>query len=197
MHCNFVFAQSIPPPPHLDPVNRVLWSDKQLGIRFTYPKVWEEALATQSQTNVVINWRTKASKTLLAACYIESARNSELANQTVEIIKSNADEIAQIGLRNMKKRAPDAQIVNWKSVLQDGYPMVYAIKTGSVARFDSTVSLKTYSLVTVWQGYEINFECGTEILDSKYRQTKDGVLLIEQVEKGILHVLRTLQFDRF
>lgn len=97
LSAQLVRAQPATPPPHLDPVNRNLWSDDKLGVRFTYPPVWKEATATQPSTKVVINWRLSKSKALLATCYVEThgPATSTLARAEPSQIHKNIDSIAQ------------------------------------------------------------------------------------------------------
>lgn len=192
------FAQPELPPPHLDPVNRSLWSSNELGIRFTYPVAWELGTPTQDSTRVVVTWRLKKSKALLATCYVEAhgSTESQVAALRATDIHNAAKSVAQSALQNMRQRAPDAELLTWKRTVQDGQPAVYMIRQGTVETFDKSHRTKLYSLVTAWRNREINFECGTTVFGSEYTKLEGGPRLIEQVELSILNVMRTLQFDR-
>jgi len=190
-------AQSTPPP-HLDPVNRTVWSDDKLRLRFTYPPVWQQAVATQSSTRTVINWRLTKSKTLLASCYIEinGPETSSLARTESSLIHKNIDSIAQSALRNFQARAPNARLIEARAAMQDGHSVIFLIREGTVDNINNSVHIKTYSIVTSWHGTEVNFECGTSIFGPKYTLPDGDQRLILQVEGGILNVLSALQFDR-
>lgn len=190
-------AQSTPPP-HLDPVNRTVWSDDKLRLRFTYPPVWQQAVATQSSTRAVINWRLAKSKTLLASCYIEThgPETSSLARTEPYLVHKNIDSIAQSALRNFQARAPNARLIEARAAMQDGHPVIFLVREGTVENINNNAHIKTYSIVTSWHGTEINFECGTSIFGPKYTLLDGDQRLTLQVERGILHVLSALQFDR-
>lgn len=193
-----VQAQSATPQAHLDPVNRTLWSDDKLGLRFTYPPVWQQAVATQPSTKVVINWRLMKSKALLASCYVETIGSgaSSLARATPAQIHRNIDSIARTALQNFQERAPNARLIEARKATQDGHPVIFLIREGTVESLDRKSHMKSYSIITAWRGTEVNFECGTSIFGQEYTSLDGGQRLIAQVEDGILHVLRTLQFDR-
>lgn len=169
-----------------------------MGIRFTYPPVWEVAVATQSSTLVVINWRLAKSKALLATCYVETsgAQRSTIATTPASKLHGNADAIAQSALRNFRARAPDAQLLESRPAVQDGHPVIYLVRQGTIETLSRRTSFKSYSLVTGWNNTEINFECGTNVFGPQYTSLQGGQKLIDQVEAGILHVMETLQFDR-
>jgi hypothetical protein len=189
-------AQPTPPPRHLDPVTRTVWSDPALGLRFTYPPVWKVATATQPSTRVVINWRLTKSKALLATCYIEVHSGTGLADAQSSSIHANSDSIAQSLVQNLKARAPDARLIESKPAIQDGHPVVYVVRQGTVGFFDGKEQLKVYSISTSWRKNEIDFECATSVFGAEYASLPGGQTLIDQVEAGILNVMRTLQFDR-
>ena len=193
-----VLAQPASPPQHLDPVNRTLWSDERLGIRFTYPPVWQQATATQPSTRVVVNWRLRKSKALLATCYIEThgPESSSLARAEPAQIHKDIDSIARSALRNFQARAPGARLVEAKAAVQDGHPVIFLVREGTVENLDRKIHNKSYSIVTVWRSTEVNFECGTSVYGPEYASLDGGQRLIQQVEAGILHVLKALQFDR-
>ena len=186
------------PPPYLDPLNRTVWSDDKIGIRFTYPQVWEQAVSTQPDTRVVINWRLSKSKTLLTSCYLEAidASRSSLARANAEEIKRSGKSIADSLVANMQKRAPDGELVRWKSAIQDGHPVASVIRKGTLETINKKEPVKFYSISTAWREHEINFECATRVFGPKFESIDNGIQLIERIEKGILHVLGTLQFDR-
>jgi hypothetical protein len=191
-------AEPTAPPSHLDPLNRTVWSDDRLGIRFTYPPVWQEAVATQASTRAVINWRLSKSKALLASCYLEThgPDHSTLAMAPAFKIHANADTIAQSALRNFKARAPDAQLIESRPAVQDGHPVIYIVRQGTIETLDRRTSTKSYSMATSWNKTEVNFECATTVFGPEYTSLQGGQKLIDQVEAGILHVMNTLQFDR-
>lgn len=193
-----VLSQPTSPPPHLDPVNRTLWSDARLGIRFTYPSVWQLVTATQPSTRVVINWHLNKSKALLASCYIETygSEISPLARSEPSMIHKNVDSIAQSALRNLRARAPNARLLEARAAIQDGHSVIFLVRDGTIESFDRNNHLKVYSIITTWRGTEITFECGTSIFGPKFTSVNDGERTVVQVEEGILNVLRTLQFDR-
>ncbi len=191
-------ARPIEPAAHLDPVNRTLWSDETLGLRFTYPPVWEQGTATQSATRVVITWRLTKSKALLAACYIEThgPGSSSIANLGPSDIHSNFDSIKNSALRNYRSRAPNARLIEARAAMQDGHPVIFLVRDGTVENLDRRISNKSYSLITAWKGTEVNFECGTPIYGPEYLALEGGSNLINQIEAAILNVIMTLQFDR-
>lgn len=196
-----LFAPSVnaqQPPAHLDVINRTLWSDDKLGLRFTYPSVWQPALATQSSTRTVINWRLAKSKALLATCYVEThgPETSSLALLDPSKLHENAESIAKSSLRNFQKRAPDGRLIESRPTVHDGHPVIYLVREGTMGTFDRKSNIKAYSLQTVWRKNEVNFECATSIFGPEYTSIEGGQRIISQVEEGILHVLRTLQFDR-
>jgi len=191
-------AQPAEPPLHLDPVRRTLWSDDKLGLRFTYPSVWQQAIATQPSTRVVINWRLSKSKALLATCYVEAhgSEASSLADAEPEQIHKNSESIAQSALRNFQFRSPNARLVEARAAFQDGHPVIFLIREGVIETLDRTIHTKSYSIVTAWRGKEVNFECGTSMYGPDVTALGGGQRLASQVEAGIFNVLRTLQFDR-
>lgn len=189
-------AQPSKPSPHLDPMNRTLWGDDGLGVRFTYPPVWQKATATQPSTRVVINWRLAKSKALLASCYLETHGTSSLARADPSQIHKNIDSISRSALQNLQMRAPNAHLIEARAAIQDGHPIIFLIREGTVEGLDRKYHNKVYSIVTAWRGTEVNFECGTSIYGPEYTSLEGGQRLIDQVETGILHVLKTLQFDR-
>ncbi len=191
-------AQPAEPPPHLDPVNRSVWSSKELGIRFTYPVAWEPSTPTQDSTRTVVSWRLKKSKTLLATCYIEAHGSTEstIAGLRPNEVHKAAESIAQATLKNMRQRAPDAELLSWKAAVQDGHPVVFIVRQGTIETFDQQHSVKLYSLATAWKNREVNFECATPVFGTEYTKLDGGPRLVEQVELSIMSVLRTLQFDR-
>ena len=190
-------SQPTAPPTHLDPINRTVWSDSSLGIRFTYPPVWQQATPTQPSSRVVVNWRLSKSKTLLATCYVETQKGTgTLAGASPAAIRANVESIANSALRNLQQRAPDARLVEARSAIQDGHPVVYMIREGTIETFDRKVHTRTYSMATSWLGTEVNFECATSVFGPQYTSLAGGQAIVDQVETGILHVLRTLQFDR-
>ena len=93
-------------------------------------------------------------------------------------------------------RALNARLIEAKAAMQDGHPVIFLIREGSIENLDRKIHYKSYSIVTSWRGTEVNFECGTSIYGPDYTSLEGGQRLIAQVEEGILHVLRTLQFDR-
>jgi hypothetical protein len=192
------YAQPSAPPRHLDPINRSLWSDDDLGLRFTYPPVWEQATATQPSTKVVINWRLSNSKSLLASCYVEaSARDaSSLARAEPAQIHNDIESITQSIMSNFQTRASNTRLVEARATMQDGYPVIYLVREGTVENLDLNIHLKIYSIITSWRGREVSFECSTSIFGAEYVALDGGQMFVDQVEKGILHVMRTLQFDR-
>lgn len=198
LSAKIVRSEPISPPLHLDPVQRTLWSNDNLGIRFTYPPVWRQAVVTQPSTKVVLTWRLKKSKALIATCYIEAIgpNGSSLAGAEPEQIHKNIDSISYSALKNLRTRAPNARLIEARAAMQDGHPVIFLIREGAIESIDRTIRMKVYSIATSWRGNEINFECGTSIYGPEYAATEGGPRLIAQVERAILHVLRTLQFDR-
>lgn len=200
---SFLLSDALPqvkaPAPHLNPENRSLWSDAEIGIRFTYPSVWQRVTPTQDSTRGVISWRLSKSKSLLATCYVEvhSAGRSQIGKLTPAEIKASAKKVAEASLKNMQLRAADATLLTWQNAVQDGHPVVYLVKQGNIESFDGKRrSMKVYAMMTAWRGNEVNFECGTTIFGSEYTQIEGGEHLVSQVEEGIFNVMRTLQFDR-
>lgn len=189
-------AQPSEPPGYLDPVNRTGWSDENLGVRFSYPNVWQQALATQDSSRVVINWRLAKSKALLASCYLEVHEGTRIAALAPAEIGPRSREIASVMLANMRKRAPDAQTLEVRATQQDGHAVVFVVRQGSVQALDRRIDTKLWSLATAWRGREINFECGTEVFGPKYEGLPGGPELIKRVETAVLHVMKTIQFDR-
>jgi hypothetical protein len=199
--CGFCFpsvatGEPKSPPPHLHPDNPTRWADRDLGIRFSYPRVWHPGTPSQDSTRVVVNWRLTKSKTLLASCYIEAHDRTPLKKIHATEIHRYGKAIAESYLRNMRQRIPDAVLVSWMNAVQDGHPVVYLIREGTTETFDRKSRLKSFSMVTVWREREINFECGTPIFGREYEQAEKGPWLIERVEEGIKRVMRSLQFDR-
>lgn len=188
------------PPPYLDPVNRTVWRSDELRVGFSYPSVWKAAQATQPMTRIVINWRTQKSQALIATCYLEaSAENeSEIARMAPADIESKASGIALGYLKNMKQRAPDAKLIDWRAVRQDGYPAVYLEREGTFSTFDQKWRDRSYSIVTSWRNREINLECASTLTTDEVRSkaTGDAGTMAAEVEKAIQAVLRTLQFQR-
>lgn len=184
--------------PHLDPIGRTVWADERLGLRFTYPPAWKIGTATQASTRVVINWRAAKSKTLTGSCYLEAHGSdvSKLALIDPSQIHANAEAIAQSALKNFRQRAPNAKIVDFRSTNQDGHPVIFLVREGTIENFDRKTNLKAYSIQTVWNKTEVNFECATPIFGPDYASVDGGAKVIAQVEEGLMHVLRTLQFDR-
>lgn len=186
------------PLPHLDPESRTVWSSSELAIRFTYPGVWKADTPIQATTNISLAWRLKQSKTLLATCYVESHSQGEsaVAKLAATDLHRNGRSIAESLVQNMRLRAPDATLVAWRNTVQDGHPVVYTVREGTIQTLDRKHRLKLYALSTAWRGREINLECGTPIFGPDYTSLERGAELIQQVEDGILNLMRTLQFDR-
>ncbi len=196
LSCGAAGAQPTPSPRHLYPVNRIVWNDPELGLRFTYTPDWKVATATQSSTRVVINWRLSKSASLLAACHIEVHKGTALANAPSSSIHAKSDSVAKSLLQSLKVHAPDARLIEARPAIQDGHPVLYVVRQGTVEVFDRKDPSKVYSMVTSWRKNEINFECGTSVFGTEYASLPDGQRLIDQVEAGILNLMRTLQFDR-
>lgn len=191
-------SQTNVPPAFLDPVNRTVWSDSELGIRFTYPPVWVPATATQQATRVVINWRLSKSKTLLATCVLETsgATQSEIAKLQANQIHAKFDDIKASLLANFRLRALDGRLLNAQKSFVDGQPVIFVVREGSIQNLDRVLKIKAYSVTTSWRGHEINFECSTPIFGEDYSTLVAGSKLVADVEAAVIHVLRTLQFDR-
>lgn len=193
---SFFYSHAFSQPQNQNLINRTLWSDRDLGVRFTYSEKWQRSMPTQSATNVVINWHAQKSNGLLGTCYLESSDKTSLAKANPSQIKNSAQSIADSTLRNIRQRAPDAEMLSWKSVVQDGHPAVYVVKIGTIQTFDTPYRLKVYSIVTSWRGKEIVFECVTTVFGPKFETVENGSVIIQRIENELLHVLRTLQFDR-
>jgi hypothetical protein len=198
LYSTIAIAQLKSPPAHLDPENRTLWSDAELGVRFSYPSVWHEGLRTQESTEVTITWRLTTSKSLLATCYIETLGwpHSSIAGIGPSEFHESGQSIAESFAKNLRQRAPDARLLSWRNAYQDGQAVVHIVRQGTVEAIDRRIRMKIYSIVTSWRGRELNLECATSVFGPEYTQLKRGSQLVDQVERGIFNVLRTLQFDR-
>lgn len=104
--------------------------------------------------------------------------------------------VANAALRNMRSRVPDAHLVEARSAVQDGHPVVYMVREGTIETLDRRIQTRVYSMATSWRNSEVNFECATDVFGAKYTSVAGGPALVAQVEDGILHVMRTVQFDR-
>lgn len=187
------------PPAYLDPVNRSVWKSDELGVTFAYANVWKEAESTMPSTRIVVNWRTQRSQALLATCYLEASGplESEVARLGLKGVERRAENIALGYEANMKKRAADGVLVTWRATQQDGYPVVYIEREGTITNFDGSKRLRLYSLVTSWREREVNLECGSVLTTNAARrgEAKAGQLA-DEIERGIKAVLGTLQFHR-
>lgn len=181
----------INPPINAFGADRKVWSSREIGVRFSYDNRWTEATPTQDSTVVAINWLSKKSNGLMATCYLQvsNVSNSGLGMIDTEDIHDQAEFIAESVKNNTSKRSDDYKRLILEKKFVDNYPVIYLVQLSKIKSFDEDYYLTIYSIITSWEKMGIMFSCGTEITN-KFPQYK------EPIEKQIVNVLRTLQFDR-
>lgn len=165
------------------------WRSEALAVSFGYDERWVQVPASQKNSAVVISWRSRTSGGLMATCYLETSRSSELANLSPNQVEQRADAIAQALLRRTRLSDPNARLVKWRPAKQDNHPVVYSERDVSVENIDGKTRLRLYSLTSAWNGTEVNFECGSSI--PRDMPQASGV-----VEFPIQAILGSLQFTR-
>lgn len=167
----------------------MFWRSDRLRLLFGYDERWGQAPSSQASSEVVINWKARATGRLMATCYVEATSSSELASLSPSELEQRASSIAQALIRNSQARDPEARLITWRSAKQDNHPVVYSERDTSVETINGKLSLRHYSITTAWKGAEINFECASNIPRAMPEAS-------EIVEFPIRSVLGSLQFLR-
>ena len=165
------------------------WRSDELGLVFGYDERWSLANPSQRSTQAAINWRAQQSGGLMATCYLESISSSGLAKLKPEQVGARGRELVESVLRNSRARDPQTRLVTWRAATQDNVPVVYLERDMRLQNLNDSYSVRVYSIITSWNGQEVNFECASEV---PLRMPELAVT----VEAPIQRVLGSLQFVR-
>ena len=169
--------------------DRTVWSSQDLGLRFSYDNTkWTEATPIQDSTVVCINWLCKKSGGLLATCYF-GVFKSGFGKLPADAIHGEANNVAKSIKENELKRCIEYSQLALERKYSDNHPVIYLSRSIKTRGFDGDEYFNIYSIITAWKNREIVFSCSSDI-PIRFPQYKD------EVEKQMMNVLKTLQFDR-
>ena len=187
--CLFILSTIILAPLPCNAFSRNTWSSSELKLRFTYDNTkWSEVSTIQDSTAVTINWLSKKSGGLLASCYI-GAFDSGFGLLGPSDVHGQFQNVAESIKKNELKRAVEYRQIALEKKYTDNHPVIYLSRSVKTRSFDGDEVLNVYSIITAWNNKEIIFSCASAI-PGRFPQYK------EEIEKNMISVLKTLQFDR-
>jgi hypothetical protein len=174
------------------------YRDQDLRTSFYYSNRFVPEDPAELSTRFVVNWRAQQSRGLIATCYLKAVP-TEVDEQTGrEYLETNPQDFTASWVRNTERRASAAEVVESRPVRIDGLQALYVVMDTRIENFDQTYDLRTFSLITFWEGHEVVLECGTSIRSVVLGSLPDdqAAAAISNVEDEIQRTLRTLHFQR-
>ncbi len=174
------------------------YRDQDLRTSFYYSDRFVPEDPAELSTRFVVNWRARQSRGLIATCYLKAVPTEvdELTGR--EYLETNSQDFTASWVRNTERRASAVEVVESRPVRIDGLQALYVVMDTRIENFDTTDDLRTFSLITFWEGHEVVLECGTSIRSVVLGSLPDdqAAAAISNVEAEIQRTLRTLHFQR-
>lgn len=174
------------------------YRDQDLRTSFYYSNRFVPEDPAELSTRFVVNWRARQSRGLIATCYLKAVP-TEIDEMTGrEYLETNSQDFTASWVRNTERRASTVEVVESRPVQIDGLQALYVVMDTRIENFDETYDLRTFSLITFWEGHEVVLECGTSIRSVVLGSLPDdqAAAAISNVEDEIQRTLRTLHFQR-
>lgn len=174
------------------------YRDQDLRTSFYYSDRFVPEDAAELSTRFVVSWRARQSRGLIATCYLKAVPTEvdELTGR--EYLETNPQEFTASWVRNTERRASTVEVVESRPVRIDGLQALYVVVDTRIENFDEIYDLRTFSLITFWEGHEVVLECATSIRSVVLGSlpSDQAAAAISNVEGEIQRTLRTLHFQR-
>lgn len=174
------------------------YRDQDLRTSFYYSNRFVPEDPAELSTRFVVNWRARQSRGLIATCYLKAVPTeiNEIAGR--EYLEANPQDFTASWVRNTERRASAVEVVESRPVQIDGLQAIYVVMDTRIENFDETYELRTFSLITFWEGHQVVLECGTSIRSVVFGSLPDdqAAAAISNVEDEIQKTLRSLHFQR-
>lgn len=176
------------------------FQDTELDVSFVYPSSWRVANPAEEATKFVVRWETQKTKSLVATCYLQAMPNassdtySEDFPRYYEVVRDNFFKATRDRTDKLEVISDTLSSVDGKDVMLTNFDV-------EIQNLNTKTSMRIFTVVTFWNGHQINLECGSALFDidltgysdSQIQQIKD---FQGHMEEEIMHVLSSLHFDR-
>jgi hypothetical protein len=178
--------------------NFTWYKDPKIKLSFAYPEKFKPENPAEQSTRVLVNWRTKKSRNIMASCYLKAMPTVGKDAAARQQLKINPDGYIKSNIDFARKMGRTVSLISQRNIKIDDLDGLYFVTKGTSESFDRTITLDLHHIVTFWDAHQIILMCGTSLpYELKGQAPEDQIIkVVAKVEAEIMKVLRTLHFDR-